>query len=545
MGEGELGFYLIVAIIAMSVCMALTPLMMRLAPHIGMVDAPDARKVHTTSIPRSGGIGIVLGMLVPLLMWLPHDALSNSIVVGCCILLVFGSWDDARNIRPVIKFVGQFVAAAVVVYYGDLYVRYFPLVWVDAVEPWIGKPITVIAIVGMVNALNLSDGLDGLAGGEALISLVAVAYMAYEYGDGEALLIAAATIGGIFGFLRFNSHPARIFMGDSGSQTLGFLLGVLVVYLTQVANPVLSPVVALLLLGLPVIDSIVVFAMRAKRGDSLVVAAKDHLHHRLLKIGFYHYESVMIIYSLQILFSVIAVLLPYESDAVLLAIYLGVSVMLYVSLMFAENSGWRAHLHANTKAVFLSGRLLQHPYIQKVPFLFLEGGVSIAVIASALMSTQVPVDIGISSVIILVLILVSVFMNAMSQLLQRLLLYIVVGTSAYLIYAFPPSWLLMELHLAYVFYGVILISAFMAVRLVRKDQFVISPLDYLVVVMAIVAALAPGNRLEVNSITWLIIQMIILFYAVELMLQNMRVLSGRFVGVVSVGLVLLSLRAFL
>ena len=545
MGDGELGFYLIVAIIAMSVCMALTPLMIRLAPLIGMVDTPDERKVHSASIPRSGGIGIVLGMLVPLLLWLPYEALSNSIIAGCCILLAFGAWDDARNIRPVIKFVGQFVAAAVVVYYGDLYVRYFPLVWVDAVEPWIGKPITVIAIVGMVNALNLSDGLDGLAGGEALISLAAVAYMAYQYDDNRALLIAAATIGGIFGFLRFNSHPARIFMGDSGSQTLGFLLGVLVVYLTQVANPVLSPVVALLLLGLPVVDSLVVFAMRAKRGESLVVAAKDHLHHRLLKIGFYHYESVVIIYSLQILFALIAVLLPYESDFLLLVIYLGVSVVLYVGLMFAEKSGWRAHSSANTKTVFLSGKLSQYPYIRKMPFLFLEGGVSVAVIASALMSTQVPVDIGISSIIILVLILASAFMSVRGPLLQRLLLYIVVGTSAYLIYAFPPSWLLMELHLAYLFYGVMLISTFMAVRLVRRDQFAISPLDYLVVVMAIVAALAPGNRLEVNSITWLIIQMIILFYAVELVVQNMRTLSGRFVGAVSVGLVLLSLRAFL
>lgn len=542
---GELGFYLIVAIIAMSVCMALTPLMMRLAPHIGMVDAPGARKVHTTAIPRSGGIGIVLGMLVPLLLWLPHDALSNSIIAGCCILLVFGSWDDARNIRPVIKFVGQFMAAAAVVYYGDLYVRYFPLVWVDAVEPWIGKPITVIAIVGMVNALNLSDGLDGLAGGEALISLAAAAYMAYQYDDSEALLIAAATIGGIFGFLRFNSHPARIFMGDSGSQTLGFLLGVLVVYLTQVANPVLSPVVALLLLGLPVVDSLVVFAMRAKRGDSLVVAAKDHLHHRLLKIGFYHYESVMVIYSLQILFAVIAVLLPYESDMLLLGIYLAVSLLLYGGVYWAEVSRWRVHEEKPSKEVFLSNILSKNKIVAILPFRFLESGVSVVVLASALMSTQVPGDIGISSFVILMLLLLSLFMFSSSWLLQRLLLYITVGTSVYLLYAYPPAWLLLEIHLAYAFYALMLLSAFFAARLSRDNQFAISPLDYLVIVIAVAVALAPDSRLGADSITWLVIQMIILFYSVELLLQNMPTLYNRFVGAVATGLGLLALRALL
>ena len=113
-------------------------------------------------------------------------------------------------------------------------------------------------------------------------------------------------------------------MGDTGSQTLGFVLAVLAVYLTQQVNPLISPVVALLLLGLPVIDSIVVFSLRARRGDSLVVAAKDHLHHRLLALGFYHYESVIIIYSIQLILIFSAALLPYESDLLLFSIYLGI-----------------------------------------------------------------------------------------------------------------------------------------------------------------------------------------------------------------------------
>ena len=307
----------------------------------------------------------------------------------------------------------------------------------------------------------------------------------------------------------------------------------------------LSPVVALLLLGLPVVDSLVVFAMRAKRGDSLVVAAKDHLHHRLLKIGFYHYESVMVIYSLQILFAVIAVLLPYESDMLLLGIYLAVSLVLYCGVYWAELSGWKVHEGGGSKEIFLSNILLKNKIVAILPFRFLEGGVLIVVLASALMSTQVPGDIGVSSFMILVLLLLSLFVFSSSWMLQRLLLYITAGTSAYLLYAYPPSWLLLEIHLAYAFYVLMLLSAFFAARLSRDNQFAISPLDYLVIVIAVVVALVPGSQFGASSITWLVIQMIILFYSVELLLQNMSALNNRFVGAVATGLALLVLRAFL
>ena len=274
MDPNELSFYLLIAIISMAICMLIIPIMMRIAPAIGMIDKPDIRKVHVMAVPRTGGVGIVVGMLIPLFLWLPLEQYVTSVLVGCVVLLFFGAWDDSRNIRPAFKFIGQLIAAIVVVYYGDIYVINFPFVVSGQLPQYIGQPFTVIAIVGMINALNLSDGLDGLAGGEALISLVAIAYLSYLYDGSATLAIAAATIGGIFGFLRFNSHPARIFMGDAGSQTLGFILAVLVVYLTQQVNSVVSPVVALLLLGLPVIDSVAVFYMRAKRGDSLVVAAR-------------------------------------------------------------------------------------------------------------------------------------------------------------------------------------------------------------------------------------------------------------------------------
>ena len=170
---------------------------------------------------------IIVGLLIPLLIWLDSSRFSTSLILGCSTLLFFGTWDDARNIRPILKLAGQIIAAIIVVYYGDIYVFHFPFLALEELPGYIGKPFTVIAIVGMVNALNLSDGLDGLAGGEALISSAAIAYLAFQFDGAVAITVAAVTIGGIFGFLRFNSHPARIFMGDAGSQTLGFILAVM------------------------------------------------------------------------------------------------------------------------------------------------------------------------------------------------------------------------------------------------------------------------------------------------------------------------------
>ena len=216
--DSNLSIYLLIAMMAMAISMVVIPLMMRLAPVLGMLDAPDARKVHTMPIPRVGGLGIVIGALVPMLVWLPFTDLTISILLGATILLVFGTWDDIAELGHYVKFIGQFLAAGIVVYYGDLYVSYFPLNNYETIPEFIGKPFTIFAIVGMINAINHSDGLDGLAGGESLISLSVIAYLAFVFDSDLMLIICAATVGGIFGFLRFNSHPARVFMGDGGAS---------------------------------------------------------------------------------------------------------------------------------------------------------------------------------------------------------------------------------------------------------------------------------------------------------------------------------------
>jgi UDP-GlcNAc:undecaprenyl-phosphate GlcNAc-1-phosphate transferase len=177
----------------------------------------------------------------------------------------------------------------------------------------------VIAMVGMINAINHSDGLDGLASGEVLISLSAMAFLAYQVGGGnEVLIIALAALGAIIGFLRYNTHPAKIFMGDTGSQFLGFTVGFLAILLTQRIDCSMSPAVALLLLGLPVVDILVVLKKRIREGRNWFKASKNHIHHRLLSLGFLHEEAVIVIYSAQILCVTTGVLFCYRSDWLLL-----------------------------------------------------------------------------------------------------------------------------------------------------------------------------------------------------------------------------------
>ncbi len=541
----QLGTYLLVAMVAMAVSMALIPLMMKYADVLGMIDKPDPRKVHAKPIPRVGGVGIVLGALLPLLYWLPLNDFTISVFIGSLILFVFGIWDDARELGHYVKFIGQFIAAFVVVYYGDLYVQYFPFVGVDPVAAEIGKPFTVVAIVGAINALNHSDGLDGLAGGEALLSLGAIAWLAYQFDGTMAVVIACAAIGGVFGFLRFNSHPARVFMGDGGSQFVGFIIAILVVMLTQQVNHTFSPAIALLLIGLPVADILAVFFLRAKGGMNLFRATSNHIHHRLLQLGFKHYESVMIIYSAQALLVASAVAMPYESDAVLLAIYLLVCVAIFGALTLMERAGFKVHQRAvgqgDEERVFgfLPNRSQMSVFFSYV----MEAALLLFLSAAAISSEMVPRDVAISALLLLVL-LVFAFMRG-NMMLFRLAAYTAVAFAVYLLSDSMPAWLLQEKRLVYLFFAVLTLSTFLVARWRSDDSFTINPLDYLVIVIAVIVVLVNGGSLGQSDMTWMVLQIIVLFYACELVIQGVKTVNSRLGAALLVVLGVMTLRGII
>ena len=331
---------LLAFVIAAGLSAALIPPATRLASRLGMLDHPTNRKVHLVPTPRTGGWGIVVGALVPLLYSLSVDPLLLSFLIGAVVLFNFGLWDDAANLNHRLKFVGQIVAAAGVVFWGDLYVTRVP--FMGELPELYARPFSVFALVGVINAVNHSDGLDGLAGGECMLSLAAIlALLLPAVGAADPMaLLACTTLGSTLAFLRYNRHPARVFMGDTGSQFLGFTLGVLIIYLIQIAERQVAPTAALLLIGMPVFDILVTLALRIRCGMSWFAGSRNHIHHRLLDRGFGHHGAVGVLYGMQALLVTVAYLLHQQSDGVLLGCYVLICGGGLSALVIAERHGW-------------------------------------------------------------------------------------------------------------------------------------------------------------------------------------------------------------
>src|SRR6185295_219690 len=228
-------------IMSLLICMALIPPLRLLAARFHIMDQPGERKVHQYPVPRIGGIAFAIGAFTSILWWGPKNSITLSVLLGGMILLGFGVWDDRANLNYRIKLLGQILAASAVIIVGGIRFESIPFM-LDAELPlWIGVPVTVIFLVGVSNAVNLTDGLDGLAGGLSFLSLCGIAYLAYLSNDATVLLLTIPFLGGLLGFLRYNTYPARIFMGDSGSQLLGFIMGVLAILLTDSSRGPFSP----------------------------------------------------------------------------------------------------------------------------------------------------------------------------------------------------------------------------------------------------------------------------------------------------------------
>lgn len=539
--------YVVVFLVALTVSMMLIPAMIRLAPYIGMIDKPDARKVHAAPIPRAGGIGIVLGALLPMLIWLPFSDALIAYYIGAMVLLIFGIWDDIAELGHYVKFIGQFIAAILVVYYGGIVIESFPFMSMEPLSPLIGKPFTVMALVGMINAINHSDGLDGLAGGESLMSLAGILYLASQVLGFETMLLTVAVMGGVFGFLRFNSHPARVFMGDGGSQFLGFSLGVFVVLLSQRDFRALSPVVPLLLLGLPIADILVVFWKRARAGGSWFKATKNHVHHRLLELGFHHYESVTIIYTLQAALVFAAVGMPYAADGVLMTIYLGVCIALFALLRHAESIGWRAHAPGYPGAIErVVARYRNNHSAQRLPRQIVAALVSLFMLACAIGVARVPADLAVVAAMLAIGLLLRLLLGyRVWFLMLRLLLFIAVALMVYLLNAHPPVGLLGRTSVEYAYFGVLGLAIVAGVRLAGQEQFRVTPLDYLVVLIAFALALMPQASIQGDGLVRMALHAILLFYGTELAIRQMCSRWNLFTGSMLVSISVVATRGLI
>ncbi len=515
--------YLLPLIAAVVISMVIIPLMVRMAPALGMIDKPDPRKVHQVPIPRVGGVGIVIGALLPILFLLPLDPSLIAFLFGGLVLLGFGAWDDSHELGHYVKFIGQFIAVLAVVYYGDVYVSYLPLMDGEPISETAGKLFTVVAMIGMINAINHSDGLDGLAGGESLMSLACIAWLAWLAGGATAAIIALATIGGLFGFLRFNTHPARIFMGDGGSQFLGYTLGFLAVVLTQQVNPALSPALPLLMLGLPIADIIAVLAQRIYHKMNWFRASRNHIHHRLLDLGFHHYESVIIVYSVQALLVLCAIAMSYESDGLIIGVYLVVVAAVFISLYMAERAGWQVRRKAGAVSEGAVDALRHKPWLLDIPYAVIFYGLSFFLVAGAFIPTEIPAEFTLIAVALFSLLLMRLMAGyRLWYVPLRLVVYMAIILVVYLINAYQPAYLSGADLYTYIFFGVLVAAIGLSIRFSGEQSFVVTPTDYLVLIAVPVLVALANNQVVDSGMTAMILKAIILFYGCELILNRMR-----------------------
>ncbi len=330
-------------VIAFIFTFATTPLVRRLAYRIGAVDVPkDKRRVHKKPTPRIGGLAILFGFLVAIVSF--NDEWSKefiAILIGAGILGVLGVIDDCKQLDAKIKFVIQIIAALVVVLYGDIRISVIsnPNVFSEApfvvLNPWVSGTVSVLWIVFMTNAVNF---IDGLAAGVSAIMSMSLVFIAITYHEYGIALMGLALMGSCFGFLPFNFNPAKIFMGDTGSMFLGYMLSVLSVQGMFKSYAVISFAVPIIMLGLPLFDALFAMLRRILKGKNPMSADRGHLHHRIYDMGFSQKQTVFILYAISGVLGITSILLAEQRFLRAMLLLICVLIFLLIATMMGKNS---------------------------------------------------------------------------------------------------------------------------------------------------------------------------------------------------------------
>jgi UDP-GlcNAc:undecaprenyl-phosphate GlcNAc-1-phosphate transferase len=343
--------YVIIFTIALSLSLILTPLVKRLSYKIKALDIPNERKVHDTQIPRLGGIAVYLSFMAVFYgaifyFWESKGLFADKIILlrgfalGSLVIVILGVADDIIGLRPLFKLLLQLVAG-IIVYAHGLQIKMVELPFFGELNlGFLSFPFTLIWIAGITNALNLIDGLDGLAAGVTFIASMILFLVSLSQGNTETALFSAVLGGCVVGFLKYNFNPAQIFLGDSGALFLGFSLAnfsVLGAMKSSTAVALLIPIIAL---GFPIMDTLLAILRRTFRaiqnGEGLSAlrkigdADKEHVHHKLMELGYTHRGAVLILYTLCLIFGIFAFILTAYRNEVAGAILFFVGLIVFV-----------------------------------------------------------------------------------------------------------------------------------------------------------------------------------------------------------------------
>ncbi len=517
--------------LALLLSTALVPVAIRYASVLGLVDEPDGdRKIHSDPIPRCGGIAIAIAVFIPALFWLRDVSSLFGFFTGALIIAIFGFLDDRHDLSYKWKFFGQIIAVLVFLF-GNVEITKTPFLGLGDLVSWLSFPFMALFILGVTNAVNLSDGLDGLAAGSSLLSLGFIAYLGLAAGDTSYVLIAVATMGALMGFLRFNTHPASVFMGDAGSQFLGFVTACLAIMVTQSSGSAVSPLLAIVVVGLPILDTLSVMLLRIRDGQSPFNPDQRHLHHQFLSVGLLHYQAVAALYFLNFLLLLMAYTVRFEADIVVLLSYLLFCAITLGLINFLKQSAYgkrRRKLVAET-------RERRNLWLRRLGWLHNHGAIVIQCLLGVIWLACVfiaPSPPSISGWIS-----VSVFIIAASfrwgsghiaGSVARLTFYtasaISVFVATYRLDAFALGWVHAHSTIDTMFVVLVLFLG-LSIRLTRRDVFRLDTQDILVVLILLAAPLLTIGSDNSNEIIGSVVRLAVLLYTAEFIIGRSKDLT--------------------
>lgn len=330
-------------LISVGIAALLTPLVLLLARRFGLYDSPDGRrKIHTGQIPRLGGVAIACGFAAPLVGLLVYtnkysehlkgDELRLGVFFGGLLMVVaLGMLDDLKGCGAWPKLAVQCLIGALL-WYGGVSFEYLSFFGVVVKFGILSLPITMIWVAAIINAMNLIDGLDGLAGGVAFFAATSLFVIAWMDGNPVLALFASALAGSVLGFLLYNFAPAMIFMGDTGSMTIGYIFAAAALWSVGKRSTAMALALPMIALGVPLFDTVFAFARRALKGHSPFQSDRGHIHHRLIDAGYSHRQAVLLLYGVCVGLTLLAIIIRSTDDPVYGVVLLGLMVLIYFAL---------------------------------------------------------------------------------------------------------------------------------------------------------------------------------------------------------------------
>lgn len=522
--------YFSTLLISFFITITLIPIFRRAAVRLHAMDLPNPRKVHGIPIPKCGGLGMALGTGIPVIILSRENPQLASMLAGSAIIVLFGLLDDFFDVSYKFKFVGQIAAALLVILNGGICIESLGMLLPDNVimPAYVALPLTLITIVGVTNAINLSDGLDGLAGGISMLGFALIGYLSIISDKYFLAIISFAMLGAIFGFLRFNSHPARLFMGDAGSQLLGFLTITLSLSLTQDGGPY-NVIIPLMIAGYPVLDTLRVMTRRIMEGRNPFSADKNHLHHRLMGMGFYHAEAVFLIYVFQAGLIILGYLFRYHSEWIMLGLYLFASMSVMSALKIAKKRNWEIKRGAFAGISAFKNRVIilirEKNIIIKLSFGLLKYSLPCVFFILCLITGEMPFHLSlISLTATAILVVLLLFKRRLVESGIRLSLYLTIPFILYYSSTDASGWFgpvfARNLDLCL---PALAVPAGLTMRFTRRKQgFRTSPMDFLIFFIAIAIALVPDLSDISDSIRLIAVKIMVLFFSYEVLIGELR-----------------------